>query len=254
MSTPEPHSVQRVNATANFASLTAHDHHLPYDASGALVRPQGFGAINGVAPAPTAGHDTLHVLAFLRCAPRPRRHAQWQGRTPRHVLVGVHRKIEGPGSTRFRGPSFFRAHATAYAYGLGSRGRGVRWRDDRPRAPALIVTLVHGPFPRMAAQVARELRALWQRLTGSVALSHAGWPPSPDGVVRSGSTFARPSSRGSPKRGADRDVYWTGGIAFAIASRPPTACGVLERLAAECRACHSRRGHSHVGRGHRRAR
>jgi hypothetical protein len=41
-----------VNATANFASLTDRTiTNLPYDASGALVRPQGFGAINGVAPA-----------------------------------------------------------------------------------------------------------------------------------------------------------------------------------------------------------
>ena len=41
-----------VNATANFASLTDRTiTNLPYDNSGALVRPQGFGAINGVAPA-----------------------------------------------------------------------------------------------------------------------------------------------------------------------------------------------------------
>ena len=41
-----------VNATANFASLSDRTiTNLPYDASGALVRPQGFGAINGVAPA-----------------------------------------------------------------------------------------------------------------------------------------------------------------------------------------------------------
>jgi Carboxypeptidase regulatory-like domain/TonB dependent receptor/TonB-dependent Receptor Plug Domain len=40
-----------VNATANFASLTDRTiTNLPYDASGALVRPNGFGAINGVAP------------------------------------------------------------------------------------------------------------------------------------------------------------------------------------------------------------
>ena len=41
-----------VNATANFASLTDRTiTNLPYDASGELVRPKGFGAINGVAPA-----------------------------------------------------------------------------------------------------------------------------------------------------------------------------------------------------------
>jgi hypothetical protein len=40
-----------VNATANFASLTDRTiTNLPYDASGNLVRPNGFGAINGVAP------------------------------------------------------------------------------------------------------------------------------------------------------------------------------------------------------------
>ena len=41
-----------VNATANFASLTDRRiTNLPYDASGALVRPNdGFGTINGVAP------------------------------------------------------------------------------------------------------------------------------------------------------------------------------------------------------------
>jgi hypothetical protein len=40
-----------VNATANFASLTDKTiTNLPYDASGALVRPNGFGTINGVAP------------------------------------------------------------------------------------------------------------------------------------------------------------------------------------------------------------
>jgi hypothetical protein len=40
-----------VNSTANFASLTDRTiTNLPYDASGALVRPNGFGAINGVAP------------------------------------------------------------------------------------------------------------------------------------------------------------------------------------------------------------
>jgi hypothetical protein len=40
-----------VNATANFASLTDRTiTNLPFDASGALVRPNGFGAINGVAP------------------------------------------------------------------------------------------------------------------------------------------------------------------------------------------------------------
>ena len=39
-----------VNSTANFASLTDRTiTNLPYDASGALVRPNGFGAINGVA-------------------------------------------------------------------------------------------------------------------------------------------------------------------------------------------------------------
>jgi hypothetical protein len=40
-----------VNATANFASLTDRTiTNLPYDASGNLVRPNGFGSINGVAP------------------------------------------------------------------------------------------------------------------------------------------------------------------------------------------------------------
>ncbi len=40
-----------VNATANFASLTDKTiTNLPYDANGNLVRPNGFGAINGVAP------------------------------------------------------------------------------------------------------------------------------------------------------------------------------------------------------------
>jgi hypothetical protein len=40
-----------VNATANFASLTDRTiTNLPFDASGNLVRPNGFGAINGVAP------------------------------------------------------------------------------------------------------------------------------------------------------------------------------------------------------------
>jgi hypothetical protein len=40
-----------VNATANFASLTDHTiTNLPHDASGNLVRPNGFGSINGVAP------------------------------------------------------------------------------------------------------------------------------------------------------------------------------------------------------------
>jgi hypothetical protein len=40
-----------VNATANFASLSDRTiTNLPYDASGALVRPNGFGSINGVAP------------------------------------------------------------------------------------------------------------------------------------------------------------------------------------------------------------
>jgi hypothetical protein len=39
-----------VNATANFASLTDRTiTNLPYDAQGNLVRPNGFGAINGVA-------------------------------------------------------------------------------------------------------------------------------------------------------------------------------------------------------------
>ncbi len=38
-----------VNATANFASLTDRTiTNLPYDASGTLVRPNGFGSINGV--------------------------------------------------------------------------------------------------------------------------------------------------------------------------------------------------------------
>ena len=40
-----------VNATANFASLTDRTiTNLPYDASGALAQPNGFGTINGVAP------------------------------------------------------------------------------------------------------------------------------------------------------------------------------------------------------------
>jgi hypothetical protein len=40
-----------VNATANFASLTDRTiTNLPYDASGNLVRPNGFGAISGVSP------------------------------------------------------------------------------------------------------------------------------------------------------------------------------------------------------------
>jgi hypothetical protein len=40
-----------VNATANFASLTDPTiTNLPYDADGKLARPNGFGAINGVAP------------------------------------------------------------------------------------------------------------------------------------------------------------------------------------------------------------
>jgi hypothetical protein len=40
-----------VNATANFASLTDKTiTNLPYDAAGKLVRPNGFGTINGVAP------------------------------------------------------------------------------------------------------------------------------------------------------------------------------------------------------------
>lgn len=40
-----------VNATANFASLTDRTiTNLPFDASGNLVRPQGFGTISGVAP------------------------------------------------------------------------------------------------------------------------------------------------------------------------------------------------------------
>ncbi len=40
-----------VNATANFASLTDRTiTNLPYDENGNLVRPNGFGAINGVAP------------------------------------------------------------------------------------------------------------------------------------------------------------------------------------------------------------
>ncbi len=40
-----------VNNTANFASLTDRTiTNLPYDATGALVRPNGFGTINGVAP------------------------------------------------------------------------------------------------------------------------------------------------------------------------------------------------------------
>lgn len=40
-----------VNSTVNFASLTDHTiTNLPYDSSGNLVRPNGFGTINGVAP------------------------------------------------------------------------------------------------------------------------------------------------------------------------------------------------------------
>ena len=40
-----------VNNTANFASLTDRTiTNLPYDAAGNLVRPNGFGAINGVRP------------------------------------------------------------------------------------------------------------------------------------------------------------------------------------------------------------
>ena len=40
-----------VNTTANFASLTDRTiTNLPYDANGALVQPNGFGTINGVAP------------------------------------------------------------------------------------------------------------------------------------------------------------------------------------------------------------
>ena len=40
-----------VNNTANFASLTDQTiTNLPYDASGNLVRNNGFGSINGVAP------------------------------------------------------------------------------------------------------------------------------------------------------------------------------------------------------------
>jgi hypothetical protein len=40
-----------VNSTANFASLSDRTiTNLPYDAAGNLVRPNGFGAINGVAP------------------------------------------------------------------------------------------------------------------------------------------------------------------------------------------------------------
>ena len=39
-----------VNSRANFASLTDRTiTNLPRDASGTIVRPQGFGAINGVA-------------------------------------------------------------------------------------------------------------------------------------------------------------------------------------------------------------
>jgi hypothetical protein len=39
-----------VNATANFASLTDRTiTNLPYDATGKLVNPNGFGTINGVA-------------------------------------------------------------------------------------------------------------------------------------------------------------------------------------------------------------
>jgi hypothetical protein len=41
----------RCRASRNFTSLTDRTiTNLPYDASGALVRPNGFGAINGVAP------------------------------------------------------------------------------------------------------------------------------------------------------------------------------------------------------------
>ena len=47
----EPHAVHGRQRTANFASLTDRTiTNLPYDASGALVRQNGFGTINGVAP------------------------------------------------------------------------------------------------------------------------------------------------------------------------------------------------------------
>ena len=50
-----------VNATANFASLTDKTiTNLPFDASGNLVRPNGFGTINGVAPP-----RTLQVMTRL---------------------------------------------------------------------------------------------------------------------------------------------------------------------------------------------
>jgi hypothetical protein len=50
-----------VNATANFASLTDKTiTNLPYDSSGKLVRPNGFGTINGVAPP-----RTLQVMTRL---------------------------------------------------------------------------------------------------------------------------------------------------------------------------------------------
>ncbi len=48
---PEPYAVHRRQLEVNFTSLTDRTiTNLPYDASGALVRPNGFGTINGVAP------------------------------------------------------------------------------------------------------------------------------------------------------------------------------------------------------------
>jgi hypothetical protein len=41
----------QVNNTVNFASLTDRTiTNLPYDSAGNLVRPNGFGTVNGVAP------------------------------------------------------------------------------------------------------------------------------------------------------------------------------------------------------------
>jgi hypothetical protein len=55
-----------VNATANFASLTDRTiTNLPYDASGDLVRPNGFGAINGV-----AAPRTLQLVTRVTFQPR----------------------------------------------------------------------------------------------------------------------------------------------------------------------------------------
>jgi hypothetical protein len=47
----EPHGLTGVNATANFKSLTDPTiTNLPYDSNGNLIRNNGFGTINGVAP------------------------------------------------------------------------------------------------------------------------------------------------------------------------------------------------------------